>query len=257
MEFYCFPKKQTYCSVYSAYSVFNTRLFLNFILQTSPKNSFFFRVRKTFLGHLFGKFATINIDVPNTNSEYVGIRKTNKLILVEMENKTPKCVWKRKNKGIWEKEPFLGYPIISEFSLKEFVAQEKIVIKALSEHWQNINKSIENIHGDFTHFNILYNDKNEIHIIDKREMNNSKLYDFFYFYSYLKHSINRDVSISPKTKRVLVLKMESWIKEICLYDKKLSFEIDYNSIEILSSFGIDMISLKKYLSDFYKIFYYN
>ncbi len=254
MKFYCFPKKQIYCSVYSSYSVFKTRLFSNFILQTSPKNSVFFRIRKTYLGHVLSSKSTINVDVPNPNSEYVGIRKTNKFVLVEIINSKPKWVWKKDEENIWEKEVFLGYQIISEFSINEFNSQQVIIKKALSEHWANLNKSISNIHGDFTHFNILYDEKEEIHLIDKKKMGNSKLFDFYYFYAYLKQSINRDSVISQKEKDEIIYLVERLLQKICKYDSMASFDQDFNSIEIPSICGIDINSKEQYLEDFHKIF---
>ena len=253
MKFYCFPKRQTYCSVYSSYSVSKTRLFSNFILQTSPKNSFFFRVRKTYLGHMLSMVTTLDIDVPNQDSEFVGIRKTNKLILVEIIDNIPKWVWKRDKENIWAKEKFLGYQIISEFSIKEFTLQQKIITKALSEHWTNLKKSISNIHGDFTHFNILYDEKGAIHLIDSKKIENSKLYDFFYFYAYLKQSINRDLSISTKEKKKIFQLINSVIKEVCQYDTKSLFIEDFNNMKFSANLGISDQNKKLFLSDFFNL----
>jgi len=254
MKFYCFPQKQIYCSVYSSYSVFKTRLFSNFILQTSPRNSFFFRIRKTLLGHLLSRKSTINVDVPNSDSEYIGIRKTNKFVLVEIKNDAPKWVWKKGDDNIWKRETFLGYQIISEFSLKEFNSQKRIIKKALSDHWANLNESISNIHGDFTHFNILYDEKEEIHLIDKKEMENSKLFDFYYFYAYLKQSINRNLSVSKNEKNNIIYLVETLLKEICKYDSMVSFNQDFINIKVPSICGIDINYQKEYLEDFRKIF---
>jgi tRNA A-37 threonylcarbamoyl transferase component Bud32 len=229
-------------------------LFSNFILQTSPKNSYLFRIRKTYLGHLLSKTNTIEIDVPYQLSEYAGIRKNDKIILVEIENSTPKWVWKKEKNYIWKKEIFLGYQIISKFSLKEFESQKKIIKKALSEHWANLNKSSSNIHGDFTHFNILYDENEKIHLIDKKEMVNSKLFDFYYFYSYLKQSINLSTSISEKEKRKIFEILNELITKTCIYKKRSDFLKDFNKIIIPSNGGLKKNRVKNYLTDFYNMF---
>ncbi len=254
MKFNFFPKKQELFLVYSSYRTFRSRLFYNLITQSSPKNSIFFRFLKTDIGFRMSSFFKYEIKVPKDNTEYVGIIKGNKKILFEMKNNNPIWVWRKKGNDTWAKESFLGYQLISEYTLKEFDSKYHLIESALKIHWDSINKTPTKIHGDFTHFNILYDKNGNIHFIDRKCHENSKLFDFFYFYAYLKQSIFRCSTLSVKEKRKIILHIESIIKNVCQYHSKKEFIKDYGQMNIPKICGLLDKNRTIYMIDFFNLF---
>ena len=252
MKFYCFPKKQKLFLVYSSYQAFRSKIFNNFIIQSSPKNSLFFRLLKTDIGFIMRFVFKLEIDVPNKNSDFVGIIKNGRIILIELHNNQPFLVW-RKN-GNWKKEKFIGYQLISEYTNTEFRSKQKLIEQAFALHWKELDNSPTEVHGDFTHFNILVDNSNRIHFIDNKKHVNSKLFDFFYFYAYLKQSIYRCVTLSDKERRKIILIIEEIIKKTCLYSSKKSLNEDFNKIIIPDATGLINNNIDTYLNDFIKIF---
>lgn len=254
MKFYCFPRKKENCVVYSNYEASNSKMFLNLVLQAAPKNSLYIRIRNTYVGHLLGSFFKIDIDVPATTSQFVGKIKDGKHTLVELINNEPKKVWRKYKSSEWKKEEFLGYQIITEYSLDEIRSKLKIIKKALFIHWNNLQSAHFKIHGDFTHFNILSDKEGNIYFIDQKKSSNSILFDFFYFYAYLKQCINRCLTLSGNEKKEIVSLIENLLKEVCVSDSKKRFINDYKNIRIPEDCGLLSHHRKKYLRDFYRIF---
>jgi hypothetical protein len=84
MKFNCFPKKQDIFLVYSNYKVFKSKLFADLILQSSPKNSFFYRILKSRLGFYISSIFSYSFSTPNSNLNYVGIIKMDRYIFFEL-----------------------------------------------------------------------------------------------------------------------------------------------------------------------------
>lgn len=254
MNFNCFPKKQHLFLVYSSYAVFRSRLFNDLVLQSSPKNSIFFRFLRTNTGFLISSLLRFNIDIPNLNAEYIGIIKGDAKILFEMENNNPVWVWRKNEKEDWKKESFLGYQLISEYTIKEFELKYKIIEKALKLHWDSFNTESTEVHGDLTHFNILNDGKGNILFIDNKSHENSKLFDFFYFYAYLKQCLSINVTLSVKDRKLIVENIESILKGICKYRSDKEFNEDFKQIIVPKISGLRDGNEKLYLQDFSSIF---
>lgn len=254
MNFNCFPKKQNNFLVYSSYVLFRSRLFNDLVLQSSPKNSIFFRLLRTDVGFLISSLLKYNIAVPNTEAEYVGIIKSNVKILFEMKNANPIYVWRQDENKNWVKESFLGHQLISEYTVKEFDLKYALIEKALKLHWDSFNKESKKVHGDLTHFNILRDEKGNILFIDSKNHKNSKLFDFFYFYAYLKQCISRCVTLSAKEEQLIISNIESIIRRVCQNDSKEEFIEDFNQIKIPEICGLNNENRQFYLKEFSKIF---
>lgn len=246
-----FPKKQKMCLVYDKAFV-STQLFKNLYIQISPKNSVFFRILRISFIIYVRSFFKKKLDTPKHNGKYLGILKPDKCILFEMENKKPISVWKKMNNSKWEKSEFLGYPLISEYTVHEFNLKYELIKKALHTHWDAVNKDPFLIHGDLTHFNILYNQNEQLFFIDKKSNCHSKLFDFFYFYAYLKQCVSRCSTLNKNQKRDIFNKLKCILKEVCDYDSKSQFQDDFANLNTSKVHVLNNLeSLKK---DFISIF---
>jgi len=253
MKLYCYPKKQDLYLVYSSYQAFRSKIFKNLIIQSSPKNSLFFRFLRTNIGYRINSIFKTKIEVPNNNCDYAGIIKKEKIILFELQNNQPVFVWKKNNTN-WIKEKFLGYQLISEYTYNEFLTKQKLIEKALAIQWKNLNQNPVEVHGDFTHFNILHDSTNNIYFIDNKKHKNSKLFDFFYFYAYIRQSITRCSTLSTLDKLKILSIIESTIKTICQYPTKEEFIKDYDSISIPNVTGLMKKNKDIFLNDFFNLF---
>lgn len=250
MKFYCFPKQQDHFIVYSSVSAFRSRLFSNFIIQASPKNSLFFRLRRTLLGHLIGHLSTIAIEVP-TDANFVGIIKKGRILLVELERTVPTNVWRQdQGTGEWKSERFVGYQLIEKYTKHEFHKKLPLMVQALQERWDQVVEDKKSIHGDFTHFNILVDERKAIHVIDPKKMENSPLYDFFYFYAYLRQCLSRCSTLSKPDEVNMVTLLEQHLRRICSYDSKEVLLHDLDGIQIPLVSGLNPESKQNYLERF-------
>ena len=255
MKFYCYPKKLDRCLIYSNYKLQRNKLFSELLLQLTPKNSIFYRLRNSYLGHVFTSFSRLNLDVPSKDGEYIGIKKEDRIILFEFNDDKPNKVYKMLNGSTkWSVENFIGHQIIREYSLDEIHRKITSIEKAFSLQ-KNLNEQSNFVHGDFTHFNILVNDEDEIQIIDELNSENSALYDVFYFYSYLKQNMERRKNLSPVIRNKILELVGKSIIKIYSYDKKSEFEMDFNSIKIPTITGLLKQNHKRYLKEFYSLFY--
>ncbi len=84
------------------------------------------------------------------------------------------------------KEKFLGYPIFYDVNSTN-LNNGKQIEKFLKEHWERIKVEGEEVlHGDLNPYNVLLSSKGSITFVDKKEVvNNSVLFDHFYFFSCL------------------------------------------------------------------------
>lgn len=255
MKFYCFPKKKEIFVVCSSFRTFHSKLFENLITQISAKNSQYFRFLKTNLGFLILSLSGLKIEVPNKDAEFVGIVKRGNYILFEMKNNIPIQVWRKNSNKLWINEPFIGYQLISRYTVKEFNSKYGLIETSLKKHWDSLtnNKSFK-VHGDLTHFNILYDNSNNIYYIDSKKHENSKLFDFFYFYTYLKQCFTKTSTLTEKEKDEILKNINSILTKTCVYSSKNSFDSDFNQIKMPYYHGLSKKNLKKYLDDFHKLF---
>ena len=232
MKFYNFPKKQDYYLIYTSYKLLQTRLFSNLYIQTSSKDSLFFRFMKSDIGFILSYLLSQKIDVPKVGCEYIGIIKQGKIILFEIENNEAIAVWRKDVDDKWERSEFLGYQLLSEYTVSEFNAKIKLIDKALRIHWDSVNENVNNIHGDLTHFNILYGAKEELFFIDERSDKHSKLFDFYNFYTYLRKCLSNCVTLNPEDEKVIVDQLDLIVGNICNYKSENEMKRDIENMNI-------------------------
>lgn len=250
MKFYCFPKQQRNFAIYSSISAFKSRTFKNFIVQLSAKNSVFFRVRNTAVGHFLGQPFTINIDTPK-NSDFVGLVKDKRILLVEIRNSEPIKIWRVNNEG-WRSETFKGFPLIEQYTIAEFDKKYAIIEEVLKNHWVRIKSNSISIHGDFTHFNVLISSNNEVNIIDEKPIENSALFDHFYFYAYLRQCIEKCSTLSRGNTFLISKKLDSIVKSVFAEENISEIKNHLDKIEIPDLLGLQQ-NAHQYLNDFKKL----
>lgn len=221
-------------------------------MQASPKNSIFFRTRNTRVGHVLGYLSTMDIDVPLQECGYVGIIKNGNILLINLVDGQPEMVW-RKKANSWSSEEFLGYQLISSYTLIEFHEKKELIKKAFQMQWQLVQKNSSNIHGDFTHFNILVEQDGEINFIDRKENQNSILFDFFYFYAYIRQCLARCSTLSKADEVQIVEELEEIIRSICV-QKLAKTQSDILAIKIPEISGLIKARIPKLEKDFEAIF---
>jgi len=209
---------------------------------------------KSRVGSLINSLVKYEIETPSDKAEFIGIYKTNKIILFELKNEIPIKVWKKYDGTEWVQEDFIGFPLISEYSVREFKEKKQLIENALTIQWDKVMFNKSNIHGDFTHFNILYYNNNNIHFIDYKRIDNSILFDFYYFYSYLKQSIYKSKILSVKQKEEIMTIIESIIIKTCNFDSKDRYLEEYNQLVIPNKCGISDQNRIPFLIDFFKLF---
>ena len=250
MIFNCFPRKQKgIFLIYSSYNVFKSRLFNDLVIQASPKNSIWFRLLRTNVGFLLASILRYKIQVPSKNHNYIGILKGSNKILFEMIKNKPVYVWRKNESSNWVKEDFLGYQLISEYTAQEFDAKSQLIEKALKAHWASLKES-KFVHGDFTHFNILVDINDKIHFIDDKSHINSKLFDFFYFYSYLNERLCRCQTINYIDKEVILEKLGVMIVKVCNYSLESDFFNDVKDINVPEECGLRNEDKQTYILNF-------
>jgi len=250
MKFNCFPRKQDRYLVYSNYKVFKSRLFIDLILQSSPRNSIFYRLLKSRIGFYISSIFKYSLKTPNNNLNYIGIIKENRFIFFEMDNNNfPVNVWKMSDDKKWVPENFIGFQLLSEYSLVEFNKNYLLIEEAFSIQWKQLNLQ-QIVHGDFTHFNILVDFTNKIHFIDCKSHINSKLFDFFYFYSYLNQCLCICQTISHIDKEMILEKLEVLIVKVCEYSSESDFLNDVREIKFPEKWGLRNEDKETYVLNF-------
>ena len=182
----------------------------------------------------------------------MGIVKNKKILLIDLANGEPQTVW-REQEDKWEREPFLGYQLISAYSLKEFNNKRELIKEALERQWEKVLEDPLNIHGDFTHFNILVGEDNNLHFIDRKEMKNSILFDFFYFYAYLRQCLSRCKTLTKGDENQIVEGFKNLILSICKQANDKTRD-DLLAIQIPQICGLIDSRKQEFLADFKSIF---
>lgn len=219
MLFSRYPKKLEQYLIYSSKETTHSKIFKNLRTQISAKNSIFFRLAASDIGYWLAQWFKESIDVPKNESEYIGLVKKDQKILFELESNQPTNVWRKEN-GHWQNEPFLGYQLISVYSLVEFQKKKEAIANALDLHWKNVSHDQSKIHGDLTHFNILLSQGGGYEFIDQKSNEHSRIYDFFYFHSYLKQSVFRNSELKTKEKEGIEGILDDVLRKVCLNARK-------------------------------------
>lgn len=230
-QFFCYPKQQNLSLLYKDANCLKNRLFLALSLQISPKNGFLLQLRKSKFGHFLSCFlpsSKTTMTILENKNIKIGYKNNGKTLLFGFDkNETPVEVYKQNLKGTWEKTPFLGYSIIEEYTKKEYFLKRKFIKSALEKRWQELEKG-EELHGDFTHFNILLSADNKLTFIDEKKVLNSKIFDHFYFYSYYMQCLERCKTISENDVLEIKTDLQNLIKTICKVNNKSKFITDLN-----------------------------
>jgi hypothetical protein len=217
-QFFCYPKKQKLSIIYKDIDCLNSRLFNSLSTQISPKNGFLQRLRKSKFGHFLSNLLTSNkieISFLDSKNVKIGYKNNSKVVLFGFdEENNPVEVYKKNGKGLWDKTSFLGYTLIEKYTKEEYFNKRESIAIALKKRWKEI-LSGKDLHGDFTHFNILLSPNNIPKFIDDNTCENSKLFDHFYFYSYYLQSLKRCKTISKKDVLEIKINLQSLIKNIC------------------------------------------
>ena len=249
MKFNCFPRKQARYLVYSNYKVFKSRLFTDLILQSSPRGSIFYRLLESRIGYYISCIFQYSLIMPNNNPNYIGIIKENRFILFEMDNNNlPINVWRKVDNKDWTQESFIGFQLLSEYSLVQFNKKYLLIKEAFIKHWKQLQQD-KIVHGDFTHFNILVDLNSKVYFIDSKPHVNSKLFDFFYFYSYL----NQCLCICPIShidKEMILEQLELLIIKVCKYTLESDFLNDTREINFPEKWGLRNKNKETYILNF-------
>jgi hypothetical protein len=220
-QFFCYPKNKDLCILYTDKEFLKSRLFKALSLQISPKEGFLLRLRKTQLGHLlstFKKNETLKLKVPEKNNLKIGYKNKDKIIFFEFdENDAPIKILKKNEFEIFEEFEFLGYSILENYTKKEYFNKSGFIKQALEKRWQEITES-KVLHGDFTHFNVLFSQEKVFHFIDAKKIENSILFDHFYFYSYFMQCLERCQTISNEEVLEIKADLQNIIFKICKLD---------------------------------------
>ena len=92
--------------------IYHARLFADLTLQSSPKNSFFYRVLKSTIGFYISSIFRHSFSTPNANQNYIGIIKMDRYIFFELNSHNiPVNVWRKSSNQIWAKEQFIGFQL--------------------------------------------------------------------------------------------------------------------------------------------------
>jgi len=254
MKFYSFPGNMEISLIYSSKRGFESKLFRNLIIQCSPTGSWFIRLITSELGFYLGSLFKLQVQVPIPDVDYIGIVKSGTNILFELKNGEPKSVWRTDASGKWKEEQFVGYQLVSDYSTSEFEKKYPVIEQALKTHWNSLKQDSLVVHGDLTHFNILLDDQNQLHFIDQKPHENSRLFDFFYFFSYLKQCVSRCQTLSNDDKEEIIDRVESIIKNVYVYENVDQLKSDLENIQVQKTSGLIKENTENYLVTFRKIF---
>lgn len=239
MKFIHFPKKTVYYLVSSTKEACNSRIFDSLCIQLFPTNSWKIRALKSKLGLNLISLLKSNMEAPKESATFVGIVKHGNEILFELNDNNPIQVWRRDSNNKWNKSEFLGYPLIEKYTFEEYNQKEDLLKDILNTHWLNVQNSSSHIHGDFTHFNILYTKNNQFNLIDKKGNKHSKLFDHFYFYSYLVQCLGKCSTLSLSDHNSILKKLGAIITDVCQYKSRSSFDEDIQRMNIPPISGLE------------------
>jgi len=152
--------------------------------------------------------------------------------------------------GRWRKEKFIGYPLIEAYTSEELERKISAIKELLSFHWIEAKE----VHGDFTHFNILIDSDRNFHFIDQKQTPNPKLFDLFYFYAYLRQCLERCTTLSSAKTKKLIQSLEQVISEVVGVTGKSKVMEELSRIKLPDEHGIRKENIDAYQSDFALIF---
>ena len=249
-QFYCYPKNQDICILYTDVSQLKTKLFKALSLQVSAKEGFLLRFRKTKLGHNLAKQLKpdkIKFETPNNTNLKIAYKNKDKVVFFNFDEQA-NCfeVIRKETTKTFINAPFLGYSIIEAYSKKEYFKKRDFLIEALKQRWKEVNLDTS-LHGDFTHFNVLISDKKNIHFIDKKQVVNSILFDHFYFYSYYIQCLEKCQTISVTDVSAIKKDLQNCIKEICVLD---DVELFLNQINTEDAIGLVVSERENWKKEF-------
>lgn len=240
--FFYFPKEQSICLLYNEPSILKHKLFKSLSIQVTPKNSFLFRFRKSIIGHLIYRLVfrkKLAIESLDTSKIKLGYISSGKKVLFEFDSTNkPSFVFKQdKNSNEWKKEAYLGDTLIEEYSKNEYFKKSKSIEEALKLRWSQLIEG-SNLHGDFTHLNILISQENKLIFIDENQIENSIFFDHFYFYSYFIQCLERCKTIKDADVEVIKNNLQGLIKKICKLNDPIIFRDNLNSINFSNARGL-------------------
>lgn len=181
-EFYIFsPPWKKIKIYYSPKEILDNKILKVMALKTLPHWYFKFRTNKIFAS-ILNLFLKIKKEIPKKDT-FLIYEGYDSSIFFYKKNGELSVIRKIENSYI--EEPFLGYPIHWDFSLKEIPNKNKIQ-STLKKHWELLKTGKARVHGDFTHANILLDEEGEVTVIDSRQIKQELpiINDLFYFYSY-------------------------------------------------------------------------
>lgn len=183
--------------------MFYSKMFTSLKFQESPKlfwkerllgSSLFLRLNRK----------TIYIDYPSdtiANSEAIMRFRGENLIVFEKLLDSSFRVHRYNGKE-WSLEKFYGYPVLENYFSDELSAKISVIKRVLED---NINQCILKqrcLHGDFTHFNALITENEDVLYIDDENLTQGKpiYFDFIHFIVYLIQGVLRTTVLSKKQK---------------------------------------------------------
>jgi hypothetical protein len=246
---YFFPFKRFPVILYQDRQIFRTRLFNVFYNKLFP-DILLLKVRRDSIlfGKIFEMLFSNKVNVPNNDIRliYYGY---DRICFFEFDDRfrIKDNVWYKDRSGFY-KEPFLGYPIYYDYN-SDVIENSDLIIQFMVDHWKNL-KAEKPLHGDFTHMNILINDRNQINVIDaKEDVDNSLISDHFYFYAYflamVKKHKNKDIVAYQKIK----FSLENILRFVFQKEDK-TFLI--NSLEVIDFNKFCMPGAKEFVHTFKK-----
>lgn len=200
----------------SSPKAFHTRAGRALYWQWSPRNSrlprLFFQRWVLQLMRLL-RINTFSLDLPAVSGvEWVGIAKVGKTIVFELEGDRAVAVWKRST-GDWQRESMLGYPVVEAYTPEALYAALPVISEALQSHAAALISRSASVHGDFTHFNTLIDERGKLHFIDAKPGESNLLYDFFYFKSYLADALTRCTTLDAAVRNGFLSEVDGCVRD--------------------------------------------
>ena len=249
-QFFCYPKNKNLSVLYTDKKLLKSRLFKALSLQISPKEGALLRLRKTNFGHqlsTFNKKDNITLTIPDNRNLKIGYKNNGKIIFFELDkNNIPTKIVKINSDKEFEESSFLGYSIIENYTKKEYFSKRDFIKKALEKRWQEILDN-KNLHGDFTHFNVLLSQEKKLYFIDNKNIENSVLFDHFYFYSYYMQCLERCKTLSSSNVSEIKADLQNIIFKTCKLDNLKEY---LKKINIDDAVGLNVLERENRLKEF-------
>lgn len=249
-QFFCYPKNKNLSILYADKSYLSSRLFKALSFQISPKEGVLLRFRKTVIGHFLSALNQKNsivLKIPKNRNLKLAYQNNNKTIFFEFDSSdNPVNVLSENEVGVFEKSNFSGYSLIENYTKKEYFQKRVFIKKALEKRWNEIMQ-FKILHGDFTHFNILLSKEHKLHFIDSKKVQNSILFDHFYFYSYYVQCLEKCQTISARHVSEIITDLQKIIFNIC------KLEVNKKALDtiiVTEAAGLNVQERKKRVHEF-------